>query len=109
MRRVIVGGFVSLDGVMQAPGGPEEDTVGGFEYGGWTFPFWDEVMDKLKQSAYGLSGQLRLVLVQHQIDALPDVLGHGNLRLLVQRLEQLVLLRRDVDGGADLLSGHGDM
>lgn len=43
MRKVIVGAFVSLDGVMQAPGGPEEDPTGGFEYGGWTFPFWDEV------------------------------------------------------------------
>lgn len=46
MRRVIVGGFVSLDGVMQAPGGPEEDPAGGFEHGGWAFPFWDGVMDE---------------------------------------------------------------
>jgi len=43
MRKLIVSAFVSLDGVMQAPGGPEEDPSGGFEYGGWTFPFWDEV------------------------------------------------------------------
>ncbi len=46
MRRLIVGGFVSLDGVMQAPGGPEEDPTGGFEHGGWVFPFWDGVMDE---------------------------------------------------------------
>ena len=45
MRKVIVGAFVSLDGVMQAPGGPEEDPTGGFQFGGWTFPHWDEVMD----------------------------------------------------------------
>ena len=38
MRKVIVGMMVSLDGVMQAPGGPEEDPSGGFEYGGWVFP-----------------------------------------------------------------------
>jgi dihydrofolate reductase len=44
MRRVVVGGFVSLDGVMQAPGGPEEDPTGGFDHGGWTAPHWDEVM-----------------------------------------------------------------
>jgi dihydrofolate reductase len=43
MRKLIVSAFVSLDGVMQAPGGPEEDPTGGFEYGGWTFPYWDEV------------------------------------------------------------------
>ena len=45
MRKLIVGAFVSLDGVMQAPGGPEEDPTGGFQFGGWTFPHWDEVMD----------------------------------------------------------------
>ncbi|HEX8640468.1 MAG TPA: dihydrofolate reductase family protein [Allosphingosinicella sp.] len=44
MRRVIVAAFVSLDGVMQAPGGPEEDPSGGFAFGGWTYPHWDEVM-----------------------------------------------------------------
>jgi dihydrofolate reductase len=44
MRRVACAAFVSLDGVMQAPGGPEEDPTGGFELGGWTFPHWDEAM-----------------------------------------------------------------
>lgn len=46
MRKLIVGAFVSLDGIMQAPGAPEEDPTGGFQYGGWTFPYWDEVMDE---------------------------------------------------------------
>ncbi|CCV15702.1 dihydrofolate reductase family protein [Mesorhizobium sp. STM 4661] len=44
MRKIIAATFVSLDGVMQAPGGPEEDPVGGFEFGGWTFHYWDDVM-----------------------------------------------------------------
>jgi dihydrofolate reductase len=42
MRRIIGAAFVSLDGVMQAPGGPEEDPTGGFELGGWLAPFFDE-------------------------------------------------------------------
>jgi dihydrofolate reductase len=40
MRKIIVSEFVSLDGVMQAPGGAEEDTDGGFTHGGWTGPYW---------------------------------------------------------------------
>ena len=44
MRKLIVSEFVSLDGVMQAPGGKDEDRDGGFEHGGWTWPYWtDEI------------------------------------------------------------------
>ena len=44
MRKIIAATFVSLDGVMQAPGGPEEDPTGGFAYGGWSFNYWDDAM-----------------------------------------------------------------
>jgi dihydrofolate reductase len=49
VRKIIVLTFISLDGVMQAPGGPEEDTSGGFEYGGWSAPYADEVTGKVMQ------------------------------------------------------------
>ena len=47
MRKIVANTFISLDGVMQAPGGPEEDPTGGFKYGGWSVNYWDEMMGKL--------------------------------------------------------------
>src|SRR5256714_5867275 len=42
MRKIIVGAQVSIDGVMQAPGGPTEDPTNGFKFGGWSMPYFDE-------------------------------------------------------------------
>jgi len=47
MRKIIVLSMISLDGVMQAPGGPKEDKSGGFKYGGWTAPYGDEVYGRV--------------------------------------------------------------
>ncbi|RVT76630.1 dihydrofolate reductase [Flavobacterium sufflavum] len=47
MRKIIILSFITLDGVMQAPGGPEEDKSGGFKYGGWLAPYGDEVFAKV--------------------------------------------------------------
>lgn len=44
MRRIVVLSFVTLDGVMQAPGGPEEDTAGSFKWGGWSVGYWDDFL-----------------------------------------------------------------
>jgi dihydrofolate reductase len=44
MRKLVVNTFATLDGVMQAPGGPEEDPTGEFEHGGWSAGYWDEAM-----------------------------------------------------------------
>lgn len=47
MRKIILLEFVTLDGVIQAPGGPKEDTSGGFKYGGWTAPYFDDFAGKI--------------------------------------------------------------
>ena len=61
MRKIIVLSFITLDGVMQAPGGPEEDLSGGFKYGGWTAPYFDdaagEIMAKQMRPADLLLGR----------------------------------------------------
>ncbi|QEC55395.1 dihydrofolate reductase family protein [Flavisolibacter ginsenosidimutans] len=49
MRKIIVLSMISLDGVMQAPGAPGEDTSGGFEYGGWSAPYDDEISGKVME------------------------------------------------------------
>lgn len=58
MRKIVVLEFITLDGVMQAPGGPKEDTSGSFKYGGWTAPYFDEAagkeMDKQMKGEYDL-------------------------------------------------------
>jgi dihydrofolate reductase len=47
MRKLVVGTFLTVDGVMQGPGGPDEDRDGGFEHGGWSVKYWDDMMGKL--------------------------------------------------------------
>jgi dihydrofolate reductase len=51
MRKLVVSTFLTLDGVMQAPGGPEEDPADGFTHGGWSFNYWDDVMDEFMGEA----------------------------------------------------------
>jgi dihydrofolate reductase len=51
MRQLVVQSFVTLDGVMQAPGGPEEDDEGGFAYGGWSVNYWDDQMGQVMEEA----------------------------------------------------------
>jgi dihydrofolate reductase len=60
MRKIIVLSFISLDGVMQAPGRPDEDTSGGFSHGGWTVPYFDE--DAGQVMAKQMSGPFNLLL-----------------------------------------------
>jgi dihydrofolate reductase len=69
MRKLIVGMMTSLDGVMQAPGGPEEDPAGGFAFGGWVFPHWDEVGDKAMGESFAKPFDLLLGRKTYEIFA----------------------------------------
>jgi dihydrofolate reductase len=60
MRKLIVSTFLTLDGVMQAPGGPEEDESGGFAHGGWSFTYWDAQMGEVMEAAMSVPFDLLL-------------------------------------------------
>jgi dihydrofolate reductase len=60
MSRIVVTNYVTLDGVMQAPGHPDEDRRGGFEHGGWAAPFADEVMGRVMAEGIEKGGSLLL-------------------------------------------------
>jgi dihydrofolate reductase len=66
MRELLVTTFLTLDGVMQAPGGPEEDESGGFAHGGWSVNYWDDKMGELMGAA--LSRPFALVLGRKTYD-----------------------------------------
>lgn len=69
MRKIIVSTFASLDGVMQAPGGPEEDPTSGFTEGGWSFSYWDEVMNNTMGESMGKPFDLLLGRKTYEIFA----------------------------------------
>ena len=60
MRRLVVSTFLTLDGVMQAPGGPGEDDEGGFSYGGWSVNYWDDQMGQVMGEAMSVPFDLVL-------------------------------------------------
>jgi dihydrofolate reductase len=60
MRNLIVSTFLTIDGVMQAPGGPEEDDSGGFTHGGWSVSYWDDLMGEVMTEAFSVPFDLLL-------------------------------------------------
>jgi dihydrofolate reductase len=69
MRRLIVAAFVTVDGVMQAPGGPDEDPTGGFEFGGWGVTQWDDAMNARIGEMFGAPFDLLLGRKTYEIFA----------------------------------------
>lgn len=69
MRQLIVLSFITLDGVTQAPGGPEEDPSGGFEHGGWSVGYWDDDMHEIMDRNVGESFDMVLGRKTYEIMA----------------------------------------
>jgi dihydrofolate reductase len=69
MKKIVVGTFLTLDGVMQAPGDPQEDTEGGFKHGGWQMPIFDEDAGKIMDESMAATEALLLGRVTYQIFA----------------------------------------
>ena len=69
MRKLVAGTFISLDGVMQAPGGPDEDRDGGFPHGGWLVPYFDEKMGEIITDWVAAAGAFLLGRRTYQIFA----------------------------------------
>jgi dihydrofolate reductase len=88
MRTLIVSEFMSLDGVMQAPGGKDEDRDGGFEHGGWTVPYWHDDIGKrfgelLKDVDALLLGRRTYVIHAEAFEPMPSEDPFGDARKYV--------------------------
>jgi dihydrofolate reductase len=75
MRKLLTSTFLTLDGVMQAPGGPEEDDSGGFAHGGWSVNYWDEQMGEIMGEA--MSAPFDLVLGRTTYDIFAGFWPHA--------------------------------
>jgi dihydrofolate reductase len=69
MRKIVVSTFLTLDGVMQAPGDPQEDTEGGFKHGGWQLPYFDEESGQIMSESMAATEALLLGRKTYQIHA----------------------------------------
>ncbi len=106
MRQIIVGTFLSLDGVMQAPGGPEEDPTGQFRFGGWTVPYWDETLSVVLGESFSHPFDLLLgrrtydifaaywPMIETDPDAPGFVLGEGDIARSFNKARKYVATHR---------------
>jgi dihydrofolate reductase len=113
MRKLVLGTFLTLDGVMQAPGGPEEDPTGGFTHGGWSVPYWDDGMGQRMDEAVSKPFDLLLGRKTYEIfaahwpyvtdDPMADALNSAKKYVASNTLEQAdwnnsTVIRDDVAG-----------
>jgi dihydrofolate reductase len=101
MRKVMTGAFVSLDGVMQAPGGPNEDPTHGFESGGWVVPYVDEAFGQAIEQMFGQPFDLLLGRKTYEIFAAhwPYAEGgnHDSIAKRFNRVTKYVATRSTMD------------
>jgi dihydrofolate reductase len=93
MRKIIVSEFVTLDGVMQAPGGPDEDRRGGFEYGGWQQLYYDKLEGSIVINGIEASGGFLLGRRTYEIFAgyWPNQSSEDTLASMINRIPKYVL------------------
>jgi dihydrofolate reductase len=103
MRKIVVGAQVSLDGVMQAPGGPSEDPTNGFEFGGWVMPYFDEAFGEEIDRVFTEPCDLLLGRKTYEIFAAywpyyDETAPHGGIATLFKNIKKYVVSRSgDVD------------
>ena len=110
MRKIVVLSFITLDGVMQAPGGPDEDKASGFKYGGWQAPYVDELMNK--EMTEQLSVPFDLLLGRKTYDIFASYWpNHPEIEFVATPFNsciKYVVSRKDIDlswQGSELISG----
>src|SRR5436190_10922594 len=102
MRKIIVGAMVSLDGVMQAPGGPSEDPTKGFKFGGWQMPYFNQEFGEELDRVFNEKFDLLLGRKTYEIFAAywpyHENAAHGGIAKLFNGIEKYVVSRSgDVD------------
>ena len=122
MRKLIVSEFMTLDGVMQAPGGKDEDRDGGFEHGGWTIPYWHDDIGKtffelMKDCDALLLGRRTYVIHAEAFEPMPpgdpfgDMMNAPRKYVVSKTLERPIwrdttIIRDDVSGSVRALKAE---
>jgi dihydrofolate reductase len=101
MRKLMMHEFMTLDGVVQAPGAPDEDTEGGFELGGWIIPHWDEQLGEIITGWIGEAGALLLGRKTYEIFAghWPHVGDEDPIAAVYNRIPKYVVSRNLASAG----------